>query len=113
MSDARDLAQLQAVVRDFAIERGWTGVNTGKNLAMALNVEAGELLEVFQWLTPEDSDRFGERLSRQAVEEEMADILIYLLQLADRLGVDLVSAGFAKVERNAIKYPLAGEIDQA
>jgi NTP pyrophosphatase (non-canonical NTP hydrolase) len=106
MSHVLDLAQLQAMVRDFANERGWMTVNTGKNLAMALNVEAGELLEHFQWLTADDSDQFGERLPREKVEEEMADVLIYLLQLADRLDVDLLAAGFAKVERNAIRYPL-------
>lgn len=106
MSDDRELAQLQALVRDFANERGWRGVNTAKNLVMALNVEAGELQEHFQWLDPAESDRFGDHLSRELVEEEMADVLIYLLQLADRLGVDLLAAGFAKVQRNAIKYPL-------
>ncbi len=106
MTDELDLAHLQAMVRDFAIARDWSAVNTGKNLAMALNVEASELLEHFQWLTPEESDQFGAWLPRQKVEEEMADVLIYLLQLADRLGVDLLAAGFAKVQRNAIKYPL-------
>ncbi len=101
-----DLAALRRRLRDFARERDWEQFHTPKNLAMALIVEAAELLEHFQWLTPEQSGRL-DRARRQAVEEELADVLIYLVRLADRLGVDLLAAAGRKMAANAEKYPAA------
>lgn len=100
-----DLDSLAARLRDFAAARDWEQFHTPKNLAMALSGEAGELLEVFQWLTPEQStsvmsgDRAGD------VEDELADVLIYLVRLADVLGVDLLAVADAKVERNEHRFP--------
>jgi dCTP diphosphatase len=88
----------------FAQERDWDGFHSPKNLAMALNVEAGELLEHFQWLT-EDQSRDLPQDTRVEVEREIADIQIYLIRLADKLGVDLLRAVEAKIEDNARKYP--------
>lgn len=101
------LKSLQAELATFAAERDWDQFHTPKNLAMALSGEAGELLERFQWLTPEQSER--DALSSpdlQAIAEEMADVLLYLLRLADRLNIDLPSTAHAKLQSNAEKYPV-------
>ena len=88
----------------FALERDWDQFHSPKNLAMALVAEAGELVEHFQWLTEEQSRRVeGDKLAK--VEEELADVLIYLVRLADKLNVDLFAAAHKKIERNAQKYP--------
>jgi dCTP diphosphatase len=102
--DADGLITLRDALRRFAAERDWEQFHTPKNLAMALSVEASELLEHFQWLTAEQSQTLDpEALAR--VREEMADVLLYLIRLADRLDVDLVSAARDKMELNAQKYP--------
>ncbi len=98
--------EIQENVRRFASEREWERFHTPKNLAMALNVEAGELLELFQWLTPEESARIMEGEKAQDVRHEMADVLVYLLRLADVLGVDLKTAVEEKMRHNAQKYPV-------
>ncbi|MEG0052251.1 MAG: nucleotide pyrophosphohydrolase [Comamonas sp.] len=101
------LKSLQAELSAFAADRDWEQFHSPKNLAMALSVEAGELLERFQWLSPEQSERAA--LSSSAlhgVEEEMADVLLYLLRLADRLDVDLAAVAAAKLQKNAEKYPV-------
>ena len=99
------LKQLNERHRRFVIERNWQRHQTPKNLAMALTGEVGELVELFQWLTPEESREVaGER--RQAVAEEMADVLIYLVRLADEMGIDLVAAAHEKCEINERKYPV-------
>lgn len=101
------LKELQTELAIFAAERDWDQFHTPKNLAMALSGEAGELLELFQWLTPEQSERAalsGDSL--RAIEEEMADVFLYLLRLADKLQVDIAAAAQAKISRNAKKYPI-------
>lgn len=100
------LAALRRQLRQFAAAREWEQFHTPKNLAMALSVEAAELLECFQWLTPEQSARPG-GAERRAIEEEMADVLLYLLRLSDVLGVDLPRAAQRKMAVNARKYPVA------
>lgn len=100
----QSLDELALALRRFAAERDWEAYHTPKNLAAALIVEAAELLEHFQWLTPEESDRM-EPESRAAVALEMADVLIYLTRLADRMGIDLLEAAGAKMALNAVKYP--------
>lgn len=105
MSD--EFQRLQERLRQFAEDRDWEQFHTPKNLAMALAAEAGELLEVFQWLTPEEAVAVaddGDLL--RAASDELADIGIYLLRIADVLGVDLAEAIDAKVARNAARYPV-------
>lgn len=101
------LKALQTELAAFAADRDWDKFHTPKNLAMALSGEAGELLERFQWLTPEQSE-LGALPSDtlQGIEEEMADVLLYLLRLADRLNINLEAAASAKLQRNAVKYPV-------
>lgn len=99
------LLQLSAAVDAFARARDWDQFHTPKNLAMALSVEASELAEIFQWLTPAQSRRLKGR-AREHLEEELADVFLYLLRLAGRYDVDLVAAGFSKMKKNALKYPV-------
>jgi NTP pyrophosphatase (non-canonical NTP hydrolase) len=95
---------LQARVRQFATERDWDQFHSPKNLAMALSVEAAELVEEFQWLTEEQSRNLdAER--RERVRLEAADVFIYLLRIADKLGIDLVTAAGDKIVLNERKYP--------
>ena len=106
--DGRDagLGLLVEALRRFAGERDWEQFHSPKNLASALIVEAAELLEHFQWLT-EDESRALPEATREAVAGEMADVLLYLLQLADKLGVDLVPAAQRKLVINELRYPAA------
>ena len=95
--------ELTAALREFAAEREWEQFHTPKNLAMALAGEAGELVAEFQWLTPEQSASL-DASQRQAVGEEMADVLIYLCRLADVTGIDLMAATQSKLEANRARY---------
>ena len=104
-TDPSGLAQLRDALRQFAAERDWDQFHSPKNLASALAVEAAELLERFQWLT-EDQSRNLPPAELSKVREEMADVLNYLVRLADKLDVDLVAAARDKIELNAIKYPV-------
>ena len=98
--------RLQGKLRDFASERDWEQFHTPKNLAMALAGEVGELVAIFQWLDPDESAAAMADSSRaEQVRDEMADVLAYLLRLADVLGVDLADALEAKMIKNARKYP--------
>ncbi len=97
--------QLAARLADFARERDWDQFHAPKNLAMALAGETGELLEHFQWLTEAQSRELPPDV-KQAVALEMADILLYLVRLADKLDVDLVAAAHRKIGLNAVKYPV-------
>jgi len=99
------LDSLRDELRRFSAERDWEQFHTPKNLAMALSVEASELLEHFQWLTAEQSQTLDSE-SLAHVREEMADVLLYLVRLADRLGIDLLAAARDKVALNAKKYPV-------
>lgn len=101
-----DIPALQATLRRFAQERDWPPFHTPKNLAMALMVESAELLEIFQWLTPEQSQALTRSApDRERVADEMADVLLYLVQLADHTGVDLEAAVQRKIGKNAVKHP--------
>lgn len=100
----RDLPELRERVRAFVAERDWERFHSPKNLAMALSVEASELVELFQWLTEEESAALDPE-RRRRVAEEMADVLWFLVRLADRLDVDLLAAAEAKLAANAAKYP--------
>ena len=98
-------SDLKSRIRRFADERDWDKFHTPKNLAMALIVEAAELVEHFQWLTSEESQALTAE-KKAEVEAELADILIYLVRIADKLGIDLHSAALEKLHRNAEKYPV-------
>lgn len=100
------LRHLRDALREFAAARDWDQFHSPKNLAIALSVEASELLEHFQWLTEDGSRGLrGDQLEK--VGEEMADVLLYLIRLADKLGVDLEQAAVRKIRLNADKYPVA------
>jgi NTP pyrophosphatase (non-canonical NTP hydrolase) len=99
------LEALKLQLREFAAQRDWDQFHSPKNLASALSVEAAELLEPFQWLTEEQSRNLSPE-AMQAVRKEMADVLIYLVRLADKLEVDLLQAASDKIAENASKYPV-------
>lgn len=99
-----DLIALRDALRDFAAARDWQRYHTPKNLAMAMIVEAAELVEHFQWATAEESARPSEE-KRAAIRDEVADTLIYLVELADALEIDLLAAARDKIVKNAVKYP--------
>ena len=99
------LDTLRLRIRTFAEARAWERYHTPKNLVMALAVEAAELMEPFQWLAPEDSVQLSAP-QREAVRQEIADVLIYLTRLADLLDVDLLEAAADKLAINAQKYPV-------
>jgi len=100
----QSLEQIKTRLREFAKERDWDQFHSPKNLAMALIVEAAVLIEHFQWLTEEQSQTLPpDKLAE--VEQEIADIQIYLIRLADKLGVDMEKAVNAKIELNEKKYP--------
>ncbi len=106
-----DLTELQARLRAFAAQRQWQPFHTPKNLAMALMVEAAELAEIFQWMTPEQSLAVREDPAlREPIADEVADVLLYLLQLADHAGVDLAEAVEHKLRKNAVKHPVPDDL---
>ncbi|MBI3899765.1 MAG: nucleotide pyrophosphohydrolase [Gammaproteobacteria bacterium] len=100
----RSLDELRQRLREFAQARDWEQFHSPKNVAMALIVEAGELVEHFQWLTESQSTQLSAE-TRAAVEQELADVLLYLVRLADRLDVDLLAAAERKMALNEKKYP--------
>jgi NTP pyrophosphatase (non-canonical NTP hydrolase) len=101
---AHGLTQLRDALREFAAERDWDQFHSPKNLASALSVEASELLEIFQWLTEEQSRNLTPEQLAHA-REELADVLNYLVRLADKLDVNLMDAAREKIAQNALKYP--------
>ena len=98
------MRQLIEDLRKFVHERDWEQFHTPKNLAMALSVEAAEIVEHFQWLTPDESQTLGREKVDQ-VRDEIGDVLIYLVSLADRLGIDPLEAARGKLEKNRLRYP--------
>lgn len=97
-------AEIRQRLREFVAERDWAQFHTPKNLASALTVEAAELLEIFQWLPTGKADELNEE-ARVAIRHEMADVLNYLVMLADALDVDLFAASMEKIVLNGLKYP--------
>lgn len=94
-----DIHQLTEVLRKFRDERDWAQFHNAKDLAMALNIEAAELLEVFLWKTPEQADI-------SSVKEELADVIAFALLLADKYDLDVKQIVLEKMEKNALKYPV-------
>jgi dCTP diphosphatase len=102
---ADSLNDLRARIDAFVQERDWAQFHTPKNLAMAMIVEAAELVEQFQWDTPQESQQLTPE-KREAVSHELADTFVYLLRIAEVLKIDLIEAANAKIELNAKKYPV-------
>jgi len=104
--DQTTIADLRTQIEAFIAERDWAQFHSPKNLSMAIAIEAAELMEHFQWLTIEESERLlEERTTRGQVVDELADVLIYCLSLANALDVDLSAAIVRKLAHNARKYP--------
>lgn len=99
------LTQLRMRINQFVQERDWAQFHTPKNLAMAMIVEAAELVEQFQWDTPTESVQLAPE-KREAVSHELADTFVYLLRIAEVLNIDLIEAANQKIELNALKYPV-------
>ena len=101
------MENLKLKLREFAKERNWDQFHSPKNLVMALSGEVGELTEIFQWLKEEES--IIEKLSdkdNDHVKEELADIFLYLIRIADKLDIDLIDVADKKIDKNAEKYPI-------
>ncbi|PHC09923.1 nucleotide pyrophosphohydrolase [Bacillus toyonensis] len=96
------MQDLQEAVIKFRDERNWGQFHNAKDLAISLNLEASELLEVFQWKSSEEATE----TKMQEMKEEIADVMIYLLMLSDKLNIDLEEAVYAKLRKNAEKYPI-------
>ncbi len=101
---ADSLQELRTRINDFVVERDWAQFHTPKNLAMAMIVEAAELVEQFQWDTPQESQRLSSE-KREAVSHELADTFVYLLRIAEVLNIDLIESANQKIDLNAKKYP--------
>jgi NTP pyrophosphatase (non-canonical NTP hydrolase) len=100
-----NFAALRQALRRFAEERDWDKFHSPKNLAIALSVEAAELLEHFQWVSETESAVIPPE-RREQMRHEMADVLLYLIRLADKLNIDLAAAAAEKIQLNATKYPI-------
>jgi NTP pyrophosphatase (non-canonical NTP hydrolase) len=108
MTDAEDttLSDLRRLVTDFVAARDWQRFHTPKNLSAAIAIEAAELMELFQWLTDaQAAAAMEDETKRVTVADELADVLIYSLSLADALGIDLSTAILKKLERNELRFP--------
>ncbi|MBC7756166.1 MAG: nucleotide pyrophosphohydrolase [Bdellovibrio sp.] len=102
---ADSLQDLRNKINAFVAKRDWAQFHTPKNLAMAMIVEAAELVEQFQWDTPQESLQLSAK-KREAVSHELADTFVYLLRIAEVLEIDLIAATDAKIKLNAVKYPI-------
>ena len=101
----KNLEALRQRLAEFAAVRDWDQFHSPKNLSMALIAEAAELVEHFQWLSEEQSRQLSPE-KKQAVSHEIADILIYLIRIADKLNIDLITAAEAKMQINETRYPV-------
>ena len=105
MKSEDNLESLRNKINQFVAERDWAQFHTPKNLAMAMIVEAAELVEQFQWDTPLESQQLSPE-KREAVAHELADTFVYLLRIAEVLEIDLIAATNEKIALNALKYPV-------
>jgi len=103
-----DVQRIQALLSDFARERKWDQFHTPKNFATAVVCKAGELAEIFQWMTDSQSEKvMGDLRLAEDIRDEMADVFLYLIRLADKLSVDLEAAMLTKIQKNGEKYPVS------
>lgn len=103
-----DIKALQHTLREFAADRHWQPFHTPKNLSTALMVEAAELAEIFQWMTPQASQAAHlDPATKERIADEVADVLLYLLQVADQCAIDMPSAVANKLVKNAVKHPIS------
>ena len=100
-----NLEELRASLREFVRERDWEQYHDAKNLATGLSIEASELLELFLWTRTEDSAEHAEQI-KERLSEEIGDVFLYCLMLADTVGIDLIEAARSKLVKNAEKYPV-------
>ncbi|MBT6326246.1 MAG: nucleotide pyrophosphohydrolase [Bdellovibrionales bacterium] len=101
-----NILEIKQKLIEFAKERDWEKFHTPKNLAMALNVEAGELLEIFQWMTSEESELLNKSdYDMEKIEDEVADIFLYLVRICTVLNIDLLKSSLSKIKKNSVKYP--------
>lgn len=100
-----DMEKIQTIIKNFSEQRDWEKFHNPKNLSMALNVEASELLEIFQWLTLEQAENLDEK-KREHAKQEIADIAVYLIRMCMHLNIDLEEAIIEKMKLNEKKYPL-------
>jgi len=100
-----EIKSLQEQIKQFSQERDWTKFHSAKNLSMALSVEVSELMEIFQWLTEKESNNLS-KVQKEKVNEELADIFIYLLRISDITNIDLLEATQRKLHVNREKYPV-------
>jgi NTP pyrophosphatase (non-canonical NTP hydrolase) len=107
MDQSNTIENLAVRLQRFAADRDWEQFHNPKNLAISVSIEAGELLELFQWLTPDQAAVYADLPSqRERLAEEMADILIYLVRLTDVVGIELLDAALRKVALNESRYPV-------
>ena len=102
-----DIDKIKKKLRSFSKDRDWDKYHNPKNLVMALSGEIGELVEIFQWLDEEQSIKIKSTSEIQSIKEELADIFIYLIRLADKLDIDIEESVEQKLKINAEKYPVA------
>lgn len=101
-----DLKKLNQDIQDFVTERDWEKFHSVKNLAMALSVECSELLEIFQWMSEENSNQVkSNTIVMEKVQDEVADIFLYLMRILDKTEIDLETAVRNKMNKNVLKYP--------
>mgnify|MGYP003956467607 CR=1 FL=1 len=106
MNEVINILEIKQKLIEFAKERDWEKFHTPKNLAMALNVEAGELLEIFQWMTSEESKLLNKSdYDMEKIEDEIADIFLYLVRICTVLDIDLLKSSLSKIKKNSEKYP--------
>lgn len=103
-----DMEKIQTIIKEFSTKRDWEKFHNPKNLSMALNVEASELLEIFQWLSLEQAENLDEK-KRAHAKQEIADIAVYLIRMCMHLDIDLEEAIIEKMKLNEKKYPLFDE----
>ena len=100
------IEKLRKIQSEFARERHWDKYHIPKNLAMALSVEASELLEIFQWLDNDEIEaKLKDKQFKESIEDEVADILLYLIRIAEKTEIDIEKATLRKIEKNRKKYP--------
>jgi NTP pyrophosphatase (non-canonical NTP hydrolase) len=106
MKQMIDIEKILARINNFSSERDWNQFHSIKNLSMALSVESSELVEIYQWITEEESNDSHNEIITNKAREELADIFIYLLRIVSKLDIDLEEAVLHKLDLNEIKYPI-------